>query len=204
MTPPVYHPPKAPTAFALSGNFGERYQLTRTACEMLEEAGFIPERWELIEGELVVKVGQKDKHSKAVMLLIAYLLQAVGIEKVRTQTTMEIPGEEGEKNVPEPDCVILKTPNDEDRYLTIEDIETVMEVCHTTESRDYTHKMPLYARCGIPEYWLLDLNKQILTVCREPDAATGQWGVKTEYGENESVAPLTAPTTTVCVGDLLP
>jgi Uma2 family endonuclease len=199
VTPPRFHPAKASPA-----NFGERYPLTRAACEMLQEAGFIPERWELIEGELIAKVRQKDRHARAVLRLLAYLLRVVGVERSRTQTTIEISRDGDERNVPEPDGLILKAANDEDRYLTTEDVETVIEICHTTETRDYTRKMPLYARCGIPEYWLLDLNKQMLTIFRDPDAGTGQWAVKTEYGINDSVAPLAAPAAIVRVGDLLP
>jgi Uma2 family endonuclease len=186
IAPPVPRPSPVSPASALPGDFGERYQFTRAACEMLEEAGYIPERWELIEGELLVKVGQKDNHAKAIMLLVAYLLRAVGVDKARAQASMEIPGDEGERNVPEPDGMILKTANNENRYLTVADVETVLEICHTTETRDYSQKKPLYARCAIPEYWILDLNKRTLTVCRDPISDRGEWGSETELGENDA------------------
>jgi len=204
MTMTISQPTSRTLGTLYSGDFGERYRLTRAACEMLEKAGLLSERWELIEGEVVVKVGQKNLHAKAVALLFAYLLRAVGVERARTQATMEVPGIEGETNVPEPDGMILKASNDEDRYLTTNDVETVIEVCHSSETRDYTAKMRLYARCGIPEYWLLDLNKRTLTLCREPDTMTGEWAIKTENDENAFIAPLAAPSVTTRVGDLLP
>ena len=69
--------------------------------------------------------------------------------------------------------------------------------------------MSLYARAGVPEYWIVDVGRQVLEVHREPtssnDAALG-WRynrVKT-LGRSEHVSALIASDVPIAVADLLP
>jgi Uma2 family endonuclease len=74
---------------------------------------------------------------------------------------------------PEPDLVLLK-PRD-DRYSTAlpspNDVLLLIEVADTTLDYDRRTKIPLYARAGIAEVWLVNLKDNSIEVYREPSAA---------------------------------
>jgi len=78
----------------------------------------------------------------------------------------------------------------------------VVEVADTSLHFDTTDKLELYARAGVPEYWVLDLNGRQLLVFRDPHRT----GYRTQqvFGPADAVSPLAAPTATVLVADLLP
>ena len=78
----------------------------------------------------------------------------------------------------------------------------VVEVSHDSLRHDRTVKQRLYARCGIPEYWILALPEARLEVYREPggDAYTSM----TSHGAGDKVAPLARPGAKIAVADLLP
>lgn len=67
---------------------------------------------------------------------------------------------------------------------------------------DRKKKIPLYARAGIPEYWILNLIRRTLEVYREPlDAAYLSRAI---LRAGDTVSPLARPEVRVTVGDLLP
>jgi Uma2 family endonuclease len=76
------------------------------------------------------------------------------------------------------------------------------------ESGAVQYKASLYARAGVPEYWIVDLARGTLAVHREPLAAAAPWGWR--YGAIQvlgplaTMAPLAGPGAGVPVADLLP
>jgi Uma2 family endonuclease len=50
-----------------------------------------------------------------------------------------------------------------------EDIHLVIEVADTTLARDRDFKLALYARDGIREYWIVNLEQNRLEAYRDPD-----------------------------------
>jgi Uma2 family endonuclease len=78
----------------------------------------------------------------------------------------------------------------------------VVEVSDTTQGDDFGFKVGLYARAGVSEYWVLDLNRRLLTVIRNSDGAA--WQGREEYAETATVTPLSAPDNPVLVATLLP
>ena len=67
----------------------------------------------------------------------------------------------------------------------------VVEVSHESLRHDRTIKQRLYARCGIPEYWILALPENRLEVYRDP-AGDGYRSV-THHAAGDEVAPLARP-----------
>jgi Uma2 family endonuclease len=49
-----------------------------------------------------------------------------------------------------------------------EEVHLVIEVADTSVEYDRGIKMPLYARSGIAETWIVDLNKEVIEVYKEP------------------------------------
>ena len=78
----------------------------------------------------------------------------------------------------------------------------------TTRTRDISlfhdrkRKIPLYASCGIPESWLLNLTRRTLEVYREPSSEGYQSRIVLRAGD--SVAPLSRPDRSIQVAELLP
>jgi Uma2 family endonuclease len=64
-------------------------------------------------------------------------------------------------------------------------------VADTTLDFDTTTKAGLYARAGIADYWVLDVNKRRIIVHREPMG--GKYCSLAVYEAEEAVSPLAAP-----------
>lgn len=84
-----------------------------------------------------------------------------------------------------------------------------MEVAQTSLHLDRTRKAHVYAKAGVPDYWILNLLTGVLEVYREPvaiDPARGRWEYRIvrSLGPGESMCPLAAPYASIAVADLLP
>ena len=81
---------------------------TREDCAVLEKAGLIEaERYELIEGELMLKMGKKSPHMHAVMLLVEWLRIVYGSRLVAQEVSIDVRPEDNPTNEPEPDAIVL-------------------------------------------------------------------------------------------------
>ena len=92
---------------------------------------------------------------------------------------------------PEPDvAVVTGTIRDyRDAHPTLAVL--VVEVSDESLHHDRTVKRRLYARCGIPEYWILALPDARLEVYRDP--VEGGYRSVTKHAAGDSVAPLARP-----------
>ena len=101
---------------------------------------------------------------------------------------------------PEPDLAVVPgRPRDYVGHPTTATL--VVEVADSSLDFDTDEKRRLYARSGIGEYWVVDINGRRLLVYRDPRA--GDYHTSRTCGPPESVAPLAVPTATVPVADLL-
>lgn len=87
------------------------------------------------------------------------------------------------------------------------DVLLVIEVADTTRDYDRQVKLPLYARAGIAEAWLLDLQGDMLEVHRDP--GPDGYTLIRQYHRGERVAPaalpdLDLPDLDLPIDDLLP
>jgi Uma2 family endonuclease len=181
-----------------------RKRWTREDCDFLERVGLLEERYELLDGEIILKVGQNQPHAMAVTRLFAWLLGVFGVARVQTQTTIEIAGDDRPMNRPEPDAFVLARPDYEINATPDggSDIVLVAEVADATLRDDLQTKAGLYARAGVPEYWVVDVSARRLFVHRAP--AEGRYAEVVAYAEAETVATLAAPDNPVRIADLLP
>ena len=77
-----------------------------------------------------------------------------------------------------------------------------MEVADTTLIFDSTTKRDRYARAGVREYWILDLNGRPMIVHRIP--VDGRYEQILTLTETDSAGPESRPDASVRVGELLP
>jgi Uma2 family endonuclease len=181
-----------------------RKRFTREEVDRLAETGvFDGQRYELIDGDLIDKMGQNPPHAFAIQLLLKCLAGLFEVDLVRVQHPMEAAPGDRERSLPEPDVALLRERNIEhrSRHPRGDEMLLVIEVSDTTTAFDRSRKAKLYARAGVPEYWVLDLNGRMLVVHREPDG--------TQYRQTFLHAPeepVSVPgrSESVRVGDILP
>ena len=134
---------------------------TRQECASLERAGVLDmERYELIAGELVLKMGKNYPHILAQALLAAWLQRVFGALQVLQEPTIEVHPEDAPTSEPEPDVAVLNRPLPEIAHRPRSaGILLVAEVSNSSLSFDLTVKATLYARAPIPEYWVLEIGR---------------------------------------------
>jgi Uma2 family endonuclease len=181
---------------------------TREEYHRLAELGILgpEERVELIDGEIVVVPPQGSPHYTAIRATEEALRAAFGPGyDVRVQGPLALE----ERSEPEPDVAVVRgTFRDYEREHPASAV-LVVEVADTTARYDRERKGRLYARAGIPEYWLLNLPRRRLEVYREPvpagDLPRGaRYATRQVLAEHEVVTPLAAPQARIAVADLLP
>lgn len=181
-----------------------RIYITRAMCKTLTDSGLLTGRYELIDGEVISKMGQNRPHANAVMLFTRLLMRWFGEEFVQCQLPIDVGDAAPDINNPEPDIVALARPVN--AFTTADpgadDILLLIEVSDTTLRFDLHAKASLYARAGIAEYWAADVVGQRIFAHRNP-TPTGYSEI-VEYGADAMFACLARPDSSVRVSDLLP
>jgi Uma2 family endonuclease len=177
---------------------------TRRQCDAIREAGVLSDRYELIDGEIISKMGQNPPHPFALGELDDWLAAVFGSRHVRIQAPIDLRGADPEHNEPEPDIAVTRHPRHSylNRHPTAEDLLLIVEVSDTTVRFDRITKAQLYAEGGVEEYWVLDMPGRQMFVHRRPGPAG--YGEVTVYSAEEQVATLARPGSAVRVADLLP
>ena len=181
-----------------------RKRWTRAECEVLERSGLlVNEHLELIDGELITKMGKNGRHICAVALLMNWLRGVFSWDSVWQEAPVEVDVYDRPASQPEPDGTVLNRSVLEFQNSRPKptDIRLIVEVSDSSLAFDLSVKAALYARAGIVEYWVLDINARRMVVHREPEA--GVYRSVVAYGEEESVTPLAAPSAALRVGDVL-
>lgn len=179
-----------------------RKRFTREEVERLTESGvFAGQRFELIDGDLIDKMGQKPAHASSIRRLLNWLSRLLDGELISVQLPMGVTGKDGELSLPEPDIAILRAAVVENRHPRADEVVLVIEVSDTTATFDRTRKARLYAHSGVPEYWVLDLSHRVLLVHREP--GSGEYRDIQMYSPQEAIQFPGRPES-VTVSDLLP
>lgn len=179
---------------------------TRQEYDRMAEAGILhpDERVQLIEGEIVTMTPPNSLHAVTIGKTQHALDRLYGPNiwvRVRMPVIIDPDSE------PEPDlAVVADSPRD---YVN-EHPRTallIVEVADTTLSLDRDRKRPIYARAGIPEYWIVNLVERCLEVYRDPVTLSGQpssYRISITLTSSERIAPLAVPSASVAVADLLP
>ena len=179
----------------------ETYRWRRGVYDRAVEAGvFGPDdRVELIEGELVMMAPHGSRHATAIRLVNRVLMRVFGEDCI---VQCQLPLAIADDSEPEPDVAVVEGEIADYRDGHPSAALLVVEVADDSLRRDRTVKRRLYARCGIPEYWIVSLPDACLEVYRDPDGADYR-GV-TVLRAGQTVTPLAAPAATIAVSDLLP
>ena len=157
------------------------------------EAGvFSPDvRVELIEGEIVDMSPIGDRHAACVGWLtrtLTLLLQHVALVWAQNPVRLDNYSE------PEPDILVLKPRDDFYRNgkPRPEDVLLLIEVSDSTLGFDRKRKVSLYARRGIPEVWIVNLNDERVEMFAGPSGGAYQTTATFSRGEEVQSRTLAA------------
>ena len=134
----------------------------------MAEVGILTEtdRVELIEGEIIEMSPIGLRHSLSVAALNNSLVRGIGDRAVMWSAN---PVRLFPHTEPQPDVVFVRAPLS--RYAQHPgpaDILFLVEVSDTSYRFDRNVKLPLYARAGVPEVWIVDLTHDVIEVFRKP------------------------------------
>jgi Uma2 family endonuclease len=181
----------------------ERHRVSLEEYHRMVGAGvFDPDaRIELVEGELFERErGMNPAHASAITRTNRLLVTAFGARAtVCCQTPVTLPYD----SEPMPDFAIVRVDSRDygDRHPCPEDVHVLIEIADSSRDFDRRKKLPLYARSGIVEAWLVDPVDDRLVAYREP-GRTG-YAFRLEVGRGESIAPVAFPDIVLAVETLL-
>jgi Uma2 family endonuclease len=177
-----------------------RHRLTVADFHKMGESGILGEsaRVELIEGELIDMAPIGSSHAGTVDHLARVFFTLAGDVIVRVQNPLAL----GSHSEPEPDLALV-LPRD-DFYTRAhpepKDVVLLIEVADTSMDYDREIKIPLYARHGIPEAWLIDLSRKEVEVYLRPHANGYRQILRP--GIDERIGLLQLPSVVLTVGEL--
>ena len=148
----------------------QRHRLSVDDYHRMGEAGVLAPnaRVELIEGEVIDMAPMKSRHASAVARLLSALQRAVGDKAL---VWCQLPLSLGPQSEPEPDLMLLCPSADfyAQAHPGPADVLLLIEVAHSSIGYDRDVKVPLYARHGVTEVWIVDLDNNAVRFFRRPD-----------------------------------
>ena len=180
-----------------------RRRFTVGEYHVMGEVGILSDesRTELITGDIIVSEPVGSYHAGTVNRLTRLWTRVLGERAVvHVQNPVELADEDTEV---QPDLALLRPRTDlyAAAHPVATDVLLLIEVADTSLARDRRVKIPLYARAGVREVWLMDLTSARLEVYRDPTAAG--YSHVLALGRGESIAPEAFPDLTVAIADLL-
>jgi Uma2 family endonuclease len=184
------------------GTQSARRLFTTDEYHRMAETGILSEddRVELLDGEIVRMSPIGSRHAACVDRLAELFTRRLPSRAiVRIQSPILL----GRRSEPQPDLALLKRRADyyAERHPQSADVLLVIEVVDSSREVDRGRKLPLYARSGIPEVWVIDLKRDEVEVYRRPALRGYQDHERVRRGQR--VAPMAFPRTAFSVGDML-
>ncbi len=175
-----------------------RHRFTFADVLAMMKLGLVEEgaREELIEGELIEMPADGDRHKDYTVALTRWLLRALD------ETYAVVPGSTlvlSEQNAPSPDFHVFpaKLATGDVRGP---DVLLAIEQADSSVRRDLGWKAKLYARYGVRDYWVVELDAARVHVHREPGAEG--YGAVEVFEREEAVGALLIPGLTLRLADL--
>ncbi len=130
--------------------------------QMVESGALEGERVELLEGLIVDMSPQSPSHSAVLEALVRHFRQTESW--LRVQSPLAIPPD----SEPEPDIALVaeRPPAGQHPRTAL----LVIEVAVSSHAIDRGVKSQLYARAGVPVYWLIDVPRRVIEVRTQPGA----------------------------------
>lgn len=170
--------------------------------ERMGEAGILPERprLELIGGEIIEMNPIGIRHAAVVKWLIRLLARQL---RDTAMLSVQDPLVVDDRSEPQPDVMVLRLRPDGyySAHPRVADVLLLIEVADSTLAYDTSIKLPLYARNGVVETWIVDLIHDVIQVHTEP-SPEGYRSVRVARAA-ETLVPRMLPEVSIRVADVL-
>ncbi|HYD37869.1 MAG TPA: Uma2 family endonuclease [Allosphingosinicella sp.] len=169
-----------------------RYRLKVADYLTLDRSGaFEGMRTELIDGEVIVMNPQTRRHlfvKSELAYRLRRALEAIGSSLfVAVDGTVELTG--NSHSLPEPDIFLTSAPHGEG-FVPVESVALAVEVAATSLELDLERKAPLYARHGITEYWVVDVNRGLIHQMWAPEGEAYRRRQEVAFGQRIDAATI--------------
>ena len=169
----------------------------------LAKTGVLPPdaRVELLDGHIFDMLPIGPFHANAVRRLSNFFAR---LGQGRWLVDVQNPVRLSSQSEPQPDLVLLR-PLDEEftqRHPTPDDVFLLVEVADSSVRFDREEKLPVYARAGITEFWLVNLVERKVEIYREP-LPEGVYRLVVQARGGDRIAPAAFPDVALTVEALL-
>lgn len=169
----------------------------------LGEIGFFhpEERVELLSGDIIKMSAKGTAHTSALGRtdrLLQNLFESLAWVRLQDPIALD------DNSEPEPDIAVVRIdPFDyATHHPTPSEVYLIIEVADSSLAYDREIKAEAYARSGIADYWVLNVNERQLHVFREP--AEDEYQSELILGENGIISPLQFPAVNIAIQAMLP
>jgi Uma2 family endonuclease len=176
-------------------------RFTADEYQRMGQVGILPKHGvELMDGEVLTMTPFGPRHVACVSRTTHALVKAVGDDAIvqpQGSVRLDLYFE------PEPDLVLLRPRADfyATRHRGPDDVLLVIEIADSSLEYDRDVKACVYAAAGILEYWLADLNANV--VWRYLSLERGAYRKVEPYRRGQTIAPHLLPSCVVAVDVLL-
>lgn len=178
------------------------YRFSVREWHRLGDEGFFEEdqRVELLDGEIIVMSPIGSRHASAACNLIDFFGER---NQRRYLIAVGNPIEADNYSEPVPDFTLLpRSQKTAKRHPFSKEAFLVLEVSDSSLSHDRGRKLRKYAKTGVPEYWIVNLQQDVIEIFRSPQ---GEEYLERSVAKGDDViAPLAFPDTAVAAGEIIP
>ena len=165
-----------------------KYKLTVDDFLRLDDTGvFGTRRTELLDGDIIIMNAEYRPHARIAGELgyrIRQVLEEIGSDLYAMTASVALT----DHDMPLPDIVLTREPEGEGP-IPLASVALIVEVSSSTLQRDLGDKLAIYARAGVPEYWVVDVNASVIHQMWLPTGDTYFNRLEVSFG-----APLAAVT----------
>lgn len=148
------------------------------------------ERLELLDGVLCEVGAQGGPDARVIQVLSRLMFRRFAeYHELRVQLPLQL----GEHSVPEPDLAVVTREEGARRDSYPRHALLVVEVARGCLREERETKGSLYARYGVPEFWLVDVERRRVEVYRQPEPEGGTWAEHVTLGGSEVLVCQSVP-----------
>ena len=107
-----------------------------------------------------------------------------------------------EYSEPQPDMMLVPRVRKLERHPRPEDVFLLVEVSDTSLAYDRERKLAAYAKAGVREYWIVNLQQDVVEVFRQP--TDGKYHVEITVTVGQTLSPLAFADVAVLAADIIP
>lgn len=166
-----------------------KYKLTIEDLQRLNEAGvFGTDRTELLDGDIIIMNAEYRPHAWVAGELgyrIRRAVEAIGSDLWTMTASIAL----SDHDMPLPDIVLTREPRGAGP-IPLNSVALIVEVASSTLDRDIGKKLASYARAGVPEYWVADVNAGVIHQMWTPAGAVYAERREVAFGEKIAAATI--------------